>query len=756
MQKRGIVLLLAVSILFSSIPVTAKENSIAESAENIHIAEKSESAGELSKTMAVGTNVLKYEVEGNSYISLNLQTGELVIHNKRSMADYSMDNLPAWHAYKNKITTVRVDGSLKKIGDYAFYDCASLKEVYFNSDLDEIGEGAFAECGKIKSIKLPEKLRCIDSYAFYNCSSLQRAEFSGNILTDIESHAFAMCGQLESALLPESVNVIEDNAFLKCVSLQKVFTDNSRIKRIEFGAFAYCASLLNITLKSVEEIGASAFYKCSALTSVSFPKIKAIEEYAFYGCGSLKKAEITNTEYIGDYAFAEVSQLSAISFGSKITTVGVAAFENCYSLSMVSFAPKGTLKEIQSYAFHNCTALQEIRIPESTEKIGDGVFIGCYRLKMIEVYSTKARLGNNVCKDLNVTMYFYSGAQGINDAKNQGIHYEYFVMISTNDIVISYKNDWIYTGKQIKPAVVVKYKGQVLQNGKDYTVSYGENIFGTGKIILYGRGSYCGQVEKSFQIVKAEQNIVAPKSYSKTLVDRNFYIKLSGIKERAVINYSIQNSKIAVCDKYGKVSLKGKEGNTFIVITVKDTAHYRGKTIKIPLNVKKAEQEIEVKNFSYVKYVTDKPWKLNVKTKGNAKVTYSVSDKKIATCDKYGKVKLKGKTGKVTITVKAKSTSKYTADSKKITIKVKKLPTVKLKAYKTKRGFKLSWGNVKNAKTVKYCFKVKKWSKKWHKTYSKRSYQFAGGRIKSNLWVKIRVYDKNGRLIAASKAVKAK
>lgn len=52
-------------------------------------------------------------------------------------------------------------------------------------------------------------------------------------------------------------------------------------------------------------------------------------------------------------------------------------------------------------------------------------------------------------------------------------------------------------------------------------------------------------------------------------------------------------------------------------------------------------------------------------------LTYTSSDKKVATVDKNGKVTVK-KAGKVTITVKAAATSQYQAASKIITITVTK------------------------------------------------------------------------------------
>ena len=80
------------------------------------------------------------------------------------------------------------------------------------------------------------------------------------------------------------------------------------------------------------------------------------------------------------------------------------------------------------------------------------------------------------------------------------------------------------------------------------------------------------------------------------------------------------------------------------------------------------KQTIQAKN-SYKKTVGDKAFSLNAKAK--TPLTYTSSDKKIATVDKNGKVTVK-KAGKATITVKAAATSQYQAAGKTITITVTK------------------------------------------------------------------------------------
>jgi hypothetical protein len=67
-----------------------------------------------------------------------------------------------------------------------------------------------------------------------------------------------------------------------------------------------------------------------------------------------------------------------------------------------------------------------------------------------------------------------------------------------------------YTGSKVTPNVTVKYKNQVLQKGKDYTVSYKNNTNAytdteyktknAPTIVITGKGNYSGKIEKHFTI----------------------------------------------------------------------------------------------------------------------------------------------------------------------------------------------------------------------------------------------------------------
>jgi hypothetical protein len=74
-----------------------------------------------------------------------------------------------------------------------------------------------------------------------------------------------------------------------------------------------------------------------------------------------------------------------------------------------------------------------------------------------------------------------------------------------------------YDGKEKKPGMVIKYKDILLQEGKDYTLSYSNNIQpGTATAKATGIGNYKGELSKTFTIAKKTPSAVTtPKPSQK-------------------------------------------------------------------------------------------------------------------------------------------------------------------------------------------------------------------------------------------------
>src|SRR5699024_1333500 len=107
------------------------------------------------------------------------------------------------------------------------------------------------------------------------------------------------------------------------------------------------------------------------------------------------------------------------------------------------------------------------------------------------------------------------------------------------------KNDFVYTGKEIKPKVTVKDGNIILIENVDYTVEYKNNVnAGTGKVIVTGKGTYEGKKEILFNIKKAQMEIetVGYKGiYDEK--EHGISIKVISHKEGYEIKYRIEEGK---------------------------------------------------------------------------------------------------------------------------------------------------------------------------------------------------------------------
>ena len=259
--------------------------------------------------------------------------------------------------------------------------------------------------------------------------------------------------------------------------------------------------------------------------------------------------------------------------------------------------------------------------------------------------------------------------------------------------------DCTYTGKSLKPEVIIKDGSVKLKQGTDYTISYSDNTKpGTGKAIIKGIGNYTGETVAYFEIQK-------------------------------------KNSTTDSGEKDQKTDQK------------KDNTTDSGK------KTEKSGQKITGISSSYKKAYNSS---FTLKPKAKGKITYKSSNTKVVTVNSKGKVKIKG-TGKVTITITAKETSAYKKQKKKVTIyavpgkrDIKKLSSGKKKLtvqwkkdnrsdgyqvqYSTDKKFKKNVKNVVIGKkqTTKQTIKKLKTGKKYYVRI--RSYKKISGKKYYGTW----------------------
>lgn len=102
-----------------------------------------------------------------------------------------------------------------------------------------------------------------------------------------------------------------------------------------------------------------------------------------------------NITSIGTNAFMDLMFVPEISIPYTVTTIQKRAFENCRSLSGITFADNSQLTSIGAWAFFQCINLRTLSIPEGVTTIGNGAFYGCAYLKDLVLPSTLEVIDDN-------------------------------------------------------------------------------------------------------------------------------------------------------------------------------------------------------------------------------------------------------------------------------------------------------------------------------------------------------------------------
>ena len=207
------------------------------------------------------------------------------------------------------------------------------------------------------------------------------------------------------------------------------------------------------------------------------------------------------------------------------------------------------------------------------------------------------------------------------------------------------QQQYVYTGKMQKPEILVKDGSETLWEGKDYTLSYENNVkIGMGKVIVAGKGNYQGSQTVKFYIVPMKVSGIKLKTGSgKTL-------KFSYEKQTGVSGYEVSlyqgSKKVKVADTTKLTyQFKGLKENTQYTFKVRAYVNADGKkygSYSTVLKVKTATKAPESLRIVGKNKSADLTWK---KTSGATGYEVYMSNqksagfKKVATISKVTKVK---------------------------------------------------------------------------------------------------------------------
>lgn len=365
-----------------------------------------------------------------------------------------MDDSP-WDDFTEDIENIVLSNAITSISGWAFQGCKKVTSVTLPSQLEGIGEGAFAETG-LTSIFIPQTVTYIRDNPFRDCPDLtsirvdtDNYEYSDHWHADGECNAILkiyrdpwddsindkivdVVAGCKNTIMPRDVNQIMPYAFAGCTGLKSVTfrsitpddTERPGLTFIGAHAFDGCVDLEGLFIPyTVTNIGEAAFGGCGGLESI---EVAASNEFYYSSGNTLIQKNGYYYDYVGDdikqvsgpvviagcknsvipstakaigaSAFCKCSGLTKITIPEGVRVLQNNAFRECADLESVIF-PESSLVSIQHYAFLGCTSLESVTVPDSVRRILSGVFMGCTSLKKVVIPPADIRFAESLVRD---------------------------------------------------------------------------------------------------------------------------------------------------------------------------------------------------------------------------------------------------------------------------------------------------------------------------------------------------------------------
>ena len=149
-----------------------------------------------------------------------------------------------------------------------------------------------------------------------------------------------------------------------------------------------------------------------------------------------------------------------------------------------------------------------------------------------------------------------------------------------NGLLTLSETSYVYDGTYKKPAATVTFGGLVLQEGKDYTISYRNNLnVGVTTVIATGMGDYTGYTSKNFTITKralagGTVSVASSVSFTGSNITPSVTVKVAGRTLTSGTDYTVSysnNKNVGTSNVYvyGKGNYSGSLNAKFDIVPAK-------------------------------------------------------------------------------------------------------------------------------------------------------------------------------------------
>ena len=357
---------------------------------------------------SVRANAYDFEVNGIYYNIISAT--DLIVEVTSGDNKYTGEVIiPTMVNYKSK------DLAVTSIGASAFDGCDGLSNITIPNNVKTIGQGAFNNCMSLKELRIEDGDTNLEMGIAYSYEETKHPN-PNSYRYEEYSHTYGLFHDC-----PLEILYIGRNITYTCMSKFYENEDYDYYVHI-YSPFNNKIELLSVSIgKHVTTIGPELFSNCSILEKITIPKnVTNIKDRAFDNCTSLKELYIedgnTNLElgvgktvwltstlynkrglfhdcplesiylgrditysyylYLADNSspFSKIQTLKSVTIGDSVTIISKNLFQGCSNLT---YAPIGdNVTVIDTKAFAKCGIIN-ITIPNSVEKIGTCAFDFC-------------------------------------------------------------------------------------------------------------------------------------------------------------------------------------------------------------------------------------------------------------------------------------------------------------------------------------------------------------------------------------------
>lgn len=263
----------------------------------------------------------------------------------------------------------------------AFMNCTSLSDVKYSDSLVEIGAAAFGNVS-VTDIILPQSVKTIDIQAYYNCASVQQI-YLGRNLESLGWEAFYGIPSSGVVTVAAATPPSGGSAAFQLAAREKT---NLFVPEESAEAYKNDWNFANVHPCSETDDrwevtdGYITAYKGRS-TKIEIPQyvgvdyIKGFSSEVFQGNTSIKSVTLPALlEKLPEGAFKGCTSLNNVVFEDDLKEISASAFEDCTSLVSISLPDSVTI--IGKRAFAN-SGLCDFSVPSRLTTVDESAFEGC-------------------------------------------------------------------------------------------------------------------------------------------------------------------------------------------------------------------------------------------------------------------------------------------------------------------------------------------------------------------------------------------